>query len=54
MQTKLSNACNCGSYAALATLDLKAAYDVVNRNLLRKRLKIMGIPVQRGRHHQRC
>jgi hypothetical protein len=31
---------------ALASLDLTAAFDVVDRNLLRKHLKIMGIPVQ--------
>ncbi len=46
IQTKLSNACDSGGFAALASLDLTAAFDVVDRNLLRKRLKIMGIPVQ--------
>ena len=44
IQTKLSNACDSGNYAALASLDLTAAFDVVDRKLLRKRLQVMGIP----------
>jgi hypothetical protein len=39
IQTKLSNACDSGGLAALASLDLTSAFDVVDRNLLRKRLK---------------
>ena len=46
IQTKLSNACDSGGFAALAFLDLTATFAVVDRNILRKRLKIMGIPVQ--------
>ncbi len=34
IQTKLSNACDNRDYAALATLDLTAAFDVVDRKLL--------------------
>ena len=45
IQTKLSNACDDGKYAALASLDLTAAFDVVDRKLLRKRLQIMGIQI---------
>ena len=32
------------NYYELASLDLSAAFDLVNRNLLFERLKIMGIP----------
>jgi hypothetical protein len=46
IQTKLSNDCDNGDYAALALLDLTAAFDVVDRILLKKRLQIMGIPSQ--------
>ncbi len=41
----MENACDNKGFAALASLDLKAAFDVTDRNLLRKRLKIIGIPV---------
>ena len=46
IQTKLSNACDDGNYAAITSLELTAAFDVVDRKLLKKRLQIMGIPVQ--------
>ena len=46
IQTKLSYSCDDENYAALASLDLTAAFDVVDRNLLKKHLQIMGIPVQ--------
>ena len=35
IQTKLSNACDSGNYATLASLDLTAAFDVVDRKLLK-------------------
>jgi len=35
-----------GYNMSLASLNLTAAFDVVDRNLLRKRLKIMETPVQ--------
>ena len=46
IQIKLCNACDDKNYASLASLDLTAAFDVVDRNLLKKGLQIMGIPVQ--------
>ena len=36
IQTKLSNACDDGNYASIASLDLTAAFDVVDRKLLKK------------------
>jgi predicted negative regulator of RcsB-dependent stress response len=35
IQTKLSNAFDSGNYATLASLDLTAAFDVVDRKLLK-------------------
>jgi hypothetical protein len=35
IQIKLSNACDSGGFAALASLNLTAAFDVVDRNLLK-------------------
>ncbi len=46
IQTKLSNACDSGNYATLASLDLTAAFDVVDRKLLKFFLKIIGVPGQ--------
>ena len=46
IQTKLSNDCDNGDYAALASLDLTVAFDVVDRILLKKHLQIKGIPSQ--------
>jgi hypothetical protein len=46
MQTKLSNVCDNRDHAALASLDLTAAFDVVGRNVLKICLKIKGIPFQ--------
>ena len=46
IQKKLSNACDDGKYYALAFLDLTAAFDVVDRKLLKKPLQIIGIPNQ--------
>jgi hypothetical protein len=42
IQTKLSNACDSGGFAALTSLHLTAAFDVVDRNLLRKLSKNHG------------
>ena len=46
IQTKLSNSCDDGNYAALASLDLTSVFDVVNKKLLRKQLQVMGIPTK--------
>jgi hypothetical protein len=46
IQTKLSNACDNGDCAARASLDLTAAFDVVNRKLIKKRLQVNGQPSQ--------
>jgi hypothetical protein len=40
----LAKALEQGHFALLASLDLSSAFDVVNINLLLKRVKIMGIP----------
>ena len=44
IQSKLAAICDEGKYATMSSLDLSAAFDVVNRPLLIKRLRIMGIP----------
>ena len=46
IQIKISNACDNGDYAALASLDLTADFDVADRKLLENCLKIMKIPSQ--------
>ena len=45
IQTKLSNACDSGNYATLASLDLTAAFDVVDRKLLKFFWKSLGYQV---------
>ena len=44
IQSLLSNALDQNQYALMASLDLSAAFDVVNIGLLIKRLDIVGIP----------
>ena len=44
IQSILARALNDGEYAIMASLDLSSAFDVVNIDLLLRRLKIMGIP----------
>ena len=44
IQSILSRALDKNNYALMASIDLSAAFDVVNINLLIKRLKIIGIP----------
>ena len=44
LQTILARALDDGNYAIMASLDLSAAFDVVNVGLLLKRMKIVGIP----------
>ena len=44
IQSLLSNALDKNQYALMASLDLSAAFDVVNVGLLLKRLDIVGIP----------
>ena len=44
LQSVISRELDKNKYAAMASLDLSAAFDLVNLDLLLKRLKIMGIP----------
>ena len=44
IQSKIATLMDEDQYVAMASLDLSAAFDVVNVDLLLKRLKIMGIP----------
>ena len=44
IQTLLSRALDNNEYAMMSSLDLSAAFDVVNVKLLLKRLKIVGLP----------
>ena len=44
LQHKIANALDNNEYAAVISLDLSAAFDVVNHDLLLKRLQIMGLP----------
>ena len=44
IQNKISNALDNNNYAVMTSLDLSAAFDVVDHNLLIKRLEQMGLP----------
>ena len=44
LQSIIARALDGDNYALMATLDLSSAFDVVNVELLLKRLKIMGLP----------
>ena len=44
IQSALARALDGGKYALLAILDLSNAFDVVNVNLLLKRMRISGLP----------
>ena len=44
IQSVIARALNDGEYALMSTLDLSSAFDVVNIELLLKRLRIMGLP----------
>ena len=44
IQSILSRAIDSNNYALMASIDLSAAFDLVNINLLVKRLKIVGLP----------
>ena len=44
LQSIFSRAIDEKNYVAVASLDLSAAFDVVDRSLLNERLKIMGLP----------
>ena len=44
LQSILARALNDNNYAIMATLDLSSAFDVVNVELLLKRLRVMGLP----------
>ena len=45
IQSVLSHALDNDNYSLMASIDLSAAFDVVNIDLLLKRLKIIGIPI---------
>ena len=45
IQSILSRAVDSNNYALMASIDLSAAFDLVNTNLLIKRLKIIGLPL---------
>ena len=44
LQSKLSRALDEGDFAAMGSLDLSAAFDLVNQDLLLTRLRLMGMP----------
>ena len=44
LQSLIANALNDDQYGMVASLDLSSAFDVVNINLLLKRLKLIGLP----------
>ena len=44
LQSLIAGALDDDNYVALASLDLSAAFDIVNVALLIKRLQIMGLP----------
>ena len=44
IQSMISRALDNDNYFVLGSLDLSAAFDVVNRDLLFKRMETMGIP----------
>ena len=44
IQSLIARAIDNDEYFILGSLDLSAAFDVVNRNLLFERMKIMGLP----------
>ena len=45
LQSLISHSTDSGNYALMASLDLSAAFDIVNVNLLLKRLRIIGLPM---------
>ena len=46
IQSRIATECDLNKYVAVVSLDMSAAFDVVNHGLLEKRMKIMGIPSQ--------
>ena len=44
IQSKIATLCDESKYVAMSSLDLSAAFDVVNRPLLMRRMRVMGIP----------
>ena len=44
LETIIANHLDIGEYVAKASLDLSAAFDIVNIETLKKRLKIIGLP----------
>ena len=45
LQSLISRATDANNYVLMASLDLSAAFDLVNVNLLIKRLRIIGLPM---------
>ena len=46
LQSKIAQSCDKQEYATVATVDMSAAFDVVDHDLLLKRLVMMGLPKQ--------
>ena len=46
IQSRIAQDCDKGKYVTMSCLDLSAAFDVVNHELLVRRMEIMGIPNQ--------
>ena len=44
IQSRISRAIDEDNFYVLASLDLSAAFDIVNRELLFKRMSVMGLP----------
>ena len=44
IHSEIARALDSNMYTAMASLDLSSAFDIVNINLLLKRLEIVGLP----------
>ena len=44
LQSVIANHLDIGEYVAMASLDLSAALNIVNTQILMRRLKILGLP----------
>jgi exonuclease III len=46
IQSRIAQECDLGNYVSMSSLDLSAAFDVVDHELLKKRMLVMGFPSQ--------
>ena len=46
IQSRIAAECDNNNYVAVASFDMTAAFDMVNHGLLKKRMKLMGLPLQ--------